>query len=202
MVNAPQLLRTVEFNSTIGVDELHKENATSYLARAQSFACWAVRHAAGATQRLTVRIGASVRSADDPDAIWAEMLGVLAACGAGGSLREARLYVQFCTVSLPAWLPVALRGLRLLHLEVEEGILTVDVSFAAMAALEDLRLRATSGMSFEGLYLSQAASLPPTLRKLHIAGTMWSDEPPEELLPQVIASTCVWAMAACKVCTE
>ena len=182
LVNSPQLLRAVEFDSTD--DILSAKRKQPSLAAAQSFDCWAVRHAAGAVQRLSLRIGSpTAQGSAEPDAIWSEMLGVLAACGAAGGLQEARLYVQFCSASLPAWLPVALRGVRLLHIVVEEGMLQVDVSLTAMTVLTDLHLEATAGDA--GLHFETAALLPRALRRLHLAGTCWVSEPPEELPPQV-----------------
>ncbi|PRW45211.1 mitogen-activated kinase 3 [Chlorella sorokiniana] len=186
LVNSPQLLRTVEFDSIISYDSPDMRKTAPDLAWAQSFACWAVRHAAGTAHRLLLNLGASFRSpSGEPNAIWSEALGVLAACGAAGSLQEVQLYVQFCTASLPAWLPVALRGVRRLDLTIKEGMLTVDVPLAAMTALTSLRLEVSAGDL--GLFLTPAASLPPTLERLHIGGMNWDDDPPEQLPPQRLA---------------
>lgn len=121
-MNAPQLLRTVEFDSTCSSFRDDDKRGT-YLPRARSFASSVVRHAAGAVQRLTLRIGAPhmSRSASELEAICSEIMGALAACGAGGSLREVSLEMPCWPASLPAWLPVALRGVRLLHIVPEAG---------------------------------------------------------------------------------
>lgn len=183
LVNSPQLLRTVEFDSTVSYASSVDRKTAKYLPRAQSFAFWAVRHAAGAAHRLSLKIGTPYSSSDQPDIIWRDMLGVLAACGAAGGLQEVALFIQYSTATVPAWLPVALRSVRLLHLEVEEGMLTVDVPLTAMTALADLRLKAVVGDL--GLYFTPAALLPPGLARLHIAGYCWAGDPPEELPAQV-----------------
>lgn len=180
-MNAPQLLRTVEFDSTVD----SAAAADDYLLLAQSFACWAVRHAAGAVRRLSLRIGTFKRSKDEPEVIWHSMMRVLAACGAAGSLQEAQLYIEYCFGSLPASLPVALRGVRRLDVEVEEGELVVDVPLAAMTALAHLRLEASPGAGHGGLHFTSAASLPTSLTRLHLGGTCWLEPPPRDLPLQV-----------------
>ena len=184
LVNAPQLLRTVEFDSTVAP----VATVRRYLPRAQSFACWAVRHAPGAVRRLLLKAAAH-RSLESPHdeggVVWSEMMGVLAACGTAGSLQEVQLFVQFSAESLSSWLPVALRSVRLLDLDVEEGSLVVDVPLAAMTALEHLRLDVSAGFGGGGLCFSPAASLPPSLTRLHLGGTLWIESPPERLPAQV-----------------
>lgn len=161
LVVAPEQLRQIKFDT---VKERYAPiRHDRCLPLVQGLCAWLVRHAVGATHELGLRVGCQPRDTAHGNAFVAEVMGSVAALGAGGSLRQVRLDIQCRSVSLPSW-AAALHGLRQLHIDVVEGSLKVGVPLAALSNLQDLRLDA------ESLSVTAAATLPASLTKLHLGG--------------------------------
>lgn len=119
-------------------------------------------------------------------AFWLELMGVLAACGAAGGLRELRLHTLYLGgFTLPGWTAAVLCGVHAVHIQVDDGELLVDVLLASVDSLEELQLKCSPSPVGGGLSFGSAASLPRQLTKLHIEGTMWADDTPSTFMPQV-----------------
>lgn len=187
---APCLLRQLSFDTVSLAGSFARGGAPEPARRlplARSFFGWLVVHAAGHVEQLHLCIGTPYNNEADTAAFFPEIASALAACG--GGLREVRLYLQLRHLRFPAALAAALRGVRLLHLEVEEGDLTLDVPLGGMRQLEQLWLQGSpSDASSAGLEVAASASLPPSLTQLHLGGTRWDPGEDAALLPQVRAA--------------
>ncbi|KAL4457661.1 hypothetical protein ABPG75_012526 [Micractinium tetrahymenae] len=191
-VVSPHLLRHIAFDSATGP---RAPPGPSVAQRARSFCAWLGAHAAGHVQDLELCISTAHHedSDDSTSSSFPEVVAMLTACAAGGSLQRLHLHLQSVPgLRLPASLAAALSSLHSLSVEIDEGGFTLDVPLAAWSCLRELRVAAHT--TWEGgwrLVLTPAATLPPSLTKLHLCGIGWGLSESRALPLQIVGLTCL-----------